>query len=82
LAALGIVGPGVRPEVGIVSADETNPFAVRYGIVMDGTDRLHMVKSFTAEQCRAALSNEELWLQKGVRLALERRLCKVAKDHK
>jgi len=62
--------------------DKTNPFAVRYGEVQDDTDRLHMVRSFTAEQCRAALSNESCWLQKGVRLALERRLRKLEKDRK
>ena len=58
-----------------------NPFAssVHPGSQwVDADSRLECVKEFSAEQCRAALKLPDL--QKSVRLAIERRLRKLAKE--
>ncbi len=54
-----------------------NPFKSTYGYWTDAESRLHCVKSFDADQCRAAL--EVNGLQKTVTLALERRLRALAR---
>jgi hypothetical protein len=54
-----------------------SPFKCTYGYWVDAESRLACVKDFDAAQCRAAL--KVYGLQKSVRLAIERRLRKLAK---
>ena len=44
---------------------------------MDVVDRLYCVRDFNLDQCRAALNNKALTLQKTVRIAIERRIRKL-----
>lgn len=60
-----------------------SPFAAsKYGDMQlyhySATDRLHAVKSFNLEQCKAALELTDL--QKTVRVAVERRMRKLEKE--
>lgn len=58
---------------------DSNPFSTGDGDYIDAESRLEKVKDFNAEQCHAAL---KLAIQKTVRLAIERRLRRLAKENK
>ncbi len=55
-----------------------NPFRGTYGYWVDAESRLDCVKNFNAAECQAAL--KVYGLQKTVRIAIERRLRKLAKE--
>jgi len=56
-----------------------NPFSSNEGKTewIDGDSRLYCVKTFSIEECKAALELADL--QKSVRLAIERRIRKLEK---